>query len=112
MLGVLFYKESTYRDIRHILRLQIFMRADAHKHSPTTDLVRSVLFSSPLRPTCRLPLGFLTLLCLQWEAIVTNPMTPQQSVQMTAQMWSYMGLCFLNVKQALAGHCSIKTQSM
>lgn len=70
------------------------------------------ILSSLLRTTCRLPLGFLTLLCLQWEGIVTNPMTPQQSVQMTGQMWGYMGLCFVNVKQAPAGQCSIKTQSM
>lgn len=87
--------------------------ACTHKHSPTFDIL-----SSPLRTT-RPPLRFLTLFCLQWEAIVTNPMTslphpppPQQSVQMTGQMWHYMGLCFLNVKQAPAGHCSIKTQSM
>lgn len=60
------------------------------------------------RTTCHLPLRFLALSYVQREATVTNPMTLQQPVQMTGQMWNYMGLCFLNVKQAPAGHFSIK----
>lgn len=49
----------------------------------------STFFSLFLRTTCRLPLRFPTLLCLQWEGIEINPMTPRQPAQMTGQMWGY-----------------------
>lgn len=49
---------------------------------------RSPTFFPPLlRTTCRLPLRFLPLLCLQREGTEINPMTPQQPAQMTGQMW-------------------------